>query len=95
MPAAELVVNRVHLDDLGERSVDEVGDLLAGELGAELAGRVARNLADFDVLARRDRATVASLSRLLGAGEPTLVPRLDREVQDLLGLAEIAEHLLA
>ena len=94
MPAAELIVNRFHDDELGDRSVRDVAELLAGELGDELAGRVARNLGDFDLLARRDRQTVASLARSVGTGEPTLVPHLDREVQDLLGLAEVAEHLL-
>jgi anion-transporting ArsA/GET3 family ATPase len=94
MPSPELVVNRVHGDDLGGRSVEEAGVLLESELGAELAGRVARNLADFDVLARRDRATVAELADRIGEGPPTLVPHLDREVQDLGGLAEVAKHLV-
>jgi anion-transporting ArsA/GET3 family ATPase len=94
MPSPELVVNRFHEDGLGERSPDEVTAMLAGELGPELAGRVARNLADFDVLARRDRQTVEALAAEIGAGAPTLVPHLDGEVQDLLGLSEVAEHLL-
>jgi anion-transporting ArsA/GET3 family ATPase len=94
MPPAELIVNRFHYDDLGERSVADVADLLSAELGDELAGRVARNLADFDVLARRDRETVADLTASMHAAAPTLVPHLDREVQDLLALAEVAEHLL-
>jgi anion-transporting ArsA/GET3 family ATPase len=94
MPAPDLIVNRIHEDGLGERSPDEVAVMLAGDLGPELAGRVARNLADFDVLSRRDSRTVETLAAEIGAGEPTLVPHLDGEVQDLLGLSEIAGHLL-
>jgi len=95
MPTAELIVNRVHTDDLGERSMEQVGELLAPDLGSQLAARVAGNLADFDVLARRDRETIAELAGTVGGGrEPILVPHLDGEVQDLLGLARIAEHVL-
>jgi anion-transporting ArsA/GET3 family ATPase len=94
MPAGELIVNRVHSDGLGAHSTQELGELLAPELGADLAARVASNLADFDVLARRDRDTIARLSGAFGGAEPILVPHLDGEVQDLLGLARIAEHVL-
>ncbi len=55
---------------------------------------MAGNLADFDVLARRDRETIARLSERAGrARSRSLVPHLDEDVQDLLGLARIAEHL--
>ncbi len=94
MRASALVVNRVHGDRLGARSPADVERLLAAELGSELAGRVARNLADFDVLARRDEETVATLAATTGIAAPTLVPDLDGEVQDLLGLARVGEHLL-
>jgi anion-transporting ArsA/GET3 family ATPase len=94
MSQPELVVNRFHGEGLDGRSTEEVAALLSGELGEELAGRVARNLADFDVLARRDRETVAELLAAMGTAEPTLVPHLDREVQDLLGLAEVGRYLL-
>jgi anion-transporting ArsA/GET3 family ATPase len=93
MPRAELVVNRVHNDGLNGHSSEEVGDLLSRELGAALAARVASNLADFDVLVRRDRASIEQLSRSLGSGEPILIAQLDEDVQDLLGLARIAEDL--
>jgi anion-transporting ArsA/GET3 family ATPase len=94
MPMGELIVNRVHSDGLAGHTPAEVGAMLAAELGEELAGRVASNLADFDVLARRDRETIAGLSASIGGREPILVPHLDGEVQDLLGLARIAEHVL-
>jgi anion-transporting ArsA/GET3 family ATPase len=95
MDGSELIVNRVHQDDLGDSSAQEVAQLLTGELGEALAIRVANNLADFDALARRDSATVARLSRKLGGREAILVPYLDEDLQDLLGLAHIAEHLFA
>ena len=65
------------------------------ELGGSLARRLAANLADFDVLCRRDRETIAGLSRALGEREPVLVPHLDHEIQDLLGLSRIAEELFS
>ena len=40
-----------------------------------------------------DEQTIALLSDSLGEREPVLVPHLDEDVQDLLGLARIAEHL--
>jgi anion-transporting ArsA/GET3 family ATPase len=95
MPRAALIVNRVHLDGLGDHSAQEVGALLAGDLGGQLASRVAANLADFDVFVRRDQATVARLSAMLREPEPVLIPHMDEEIHDLLGLARIAERLLA
>jgi anion-transporting ArsA/GET3 family ATPase len=89
----ELIVNRVHLDGLGGSDPEHLAEMLADDLGADLARRVASNLADFDVLVRRDRETVVELTELLDGGEPTLVGHLDEEVQDLLGLARIAEQL--
>jgi anion-transporting ArsA/GET3 family ATPase len=89
----ELIVNRVHLDGLAGRSADDLAEQLSDDLGGDLARRVASNLADFDVLVRRDEATVRELAALLGGREPTIVGHLDEEVQDLLGLARIAEQL--
>ena len=87
-----LVVNRVHVDGLGARDEDAAAAELSAALGSDLARRVAANLADFDVLVRRDAAAVEELSGALGV-EPTLVGQLDEEVQDLLGLARIADQL--
>jgi anion-transporting ArsA/GET3 family ATPase len=95
MQRGELIVNRVHSDGLAGHSRDEVLELLAPELGDQLAARVARNLADFDLLARRDRETIARLAGTSKQPQPLLVPHLDEEVQDLLGLSHIAEHLFA
>jgi anion-transporting ArsA/GET3 family ATPase len=88
-----LIVNRVHFDGLGSESAARVQTLLAGEVGAELATRAASNLADFDVLVRRDAATVAQLSARLEERHPLLVPELDAEIGDLAGLARVGAHL--
>ncbi|HMD52714.1 MAG TPA: ArsA-related P-loop ATPase [Solirubrobacteraceae bacterium] len=93
MSVGALVVNRVNSEGLGGHAAAEVAELLAPDLGEELAARVAHNLADFDVLVQRDRATIAGLPAIPGSGRPVLVPHLDEEVQDLLGLARIADHL--
>ncbi|HYM54090.1 MAG TPA: ArsA-related P-loop ATPase [Solirubrobacteraceae bacterium] len=95
MPGGALIVNRVHGGGLGGRSVREVRGLLEPELGERLAARVAANLGDFDALVQRDRATIARLSGALSEREPVLVPHLDEDVQDLLGLSKVAEHLFA
>ncbi len=94
MPVGELIVNRVHTYGLHGLTADALVELLAPALGRPLAGRVAANLSDFDVLAARDQQTIARLRDAWGARhEPILVPHLDEDVQDLLGLAHIAEHL--
>jgi anion-transporting ArsA/GET3 family ATPase len=90
-----VIVNRVHLHGLGGHSAAEVEALLIGELGEALARRTAHNLADFDVLVRRDRDTIARLRRELDEPNPVIVPHLDEEIQDLAGLARIAGHLFA
>ncbi len=95
MARVALIVNRVHRDGLGGRSAAEVQTLLAGELGERLAARVADNLADFDVLVRRDHATVERLAQALDDPAPILVPHLDGDVQDLAGLDFVARHLFA
>ncbi len=94
MARGGLIVNRVHREGLHGHSVEQVEQLLAGELGDPLAGRVAANLADFDVLARRDAATIKRLSDELGEDSPVVIPYLDEDIQDLAGLARIATYLL-
>jgi anion-transporting ArsA/GET3 family ATPase len=94
-PAAELIVNRVHTNGLEGQDVQQLADELAARLGESLGARVANNLSDFDILARRDRETIAELTATLeGPADPIIVGQLDEEVQDLLGLARIAEQLL-
>lgn len=95
MAFSGLIVNRVHDRGLDGYTPEQVTRLLSAELGASLAARVAGNLADFDVLATRDRASVAELSRGLDEPDPLLVPHLDGDVQDLRGLSLIAERLFS
>ena len=90
-----VIVNRVHLHGLDGHSTDEVQALLSAELDESLARRAAHNLADFDVLVERDRDTIARLRRELAESDPVIVPHLDEDIQDLEGLARIAEHLFA
>ncbi len=89
------IVNRVHLHGLDGLAVEEVQALLTVELGDSLARRTANNLADFDVLARRDRDTIARLRKELDEPNPVIVPHLDEDIQNLAGLARIAEYLFA
>jgi len=94
MRRAGLIVNRMHLEGLHGHDIEELRALLAEQLGEELAARVAANLADFDVLARRDAESVGALERTFDDGDPLLVPHLNGDV-DLRGLAEVERHLFA
>ncbi|HEY7962292.1 MAG TPA: ArsA-related P-loop ATPase [Solirubrobacteraceae bacterium] len=94
MARAGAIVNRVHSDGLRGRPEREVRALLAADLGEALAARAAANLADFDVLVQRDRASVARLKQALGDRDPILVPHLDVEM-DLAGLVEVERRLFA
>jgi anion-transporting ArsA/GET3 family ATPase len=90
-----LIVNRVHFGGLDGYSPADARGLLEAELGGALGARVAGNLADFDVLVRRDRAQVAQLARALDQPEPLLVPHLDHDVTDLAALGQVAARLFA
>ncbi len=92
---AGLIVNRLHDVVLDGHEPEEVAQELSAALGPALAARVADNMADFDMLARRDSESVAEVSRALDERDPLTVPYLDGDVQDLGGIAAIAEHLFA
>jgi anion-transporting ArsA/GET3 family ATPase len=89
-----LVINRMHDTGLNGFSSERARKLLAERLEPELADRLADNMADLEMLAQRDRESVQLLGNAIGERDPVLVPELDGEVQDLVGLRRVAEHLL-
>ena len=88
-----VIVNRVHRGGLDGRAPNDVAALLVPALGRRLAARAAANLADFDVLSRRDRETIARLGDTVSEPDPLLVPYLDEDIADLAGLARVTGHL--
>jgi len=97
MNFAGAVVNRVRYR-LGTRSpkLKTLTDRIESQTGdADLADRAARNLVEYDVLARRDRDNIAGLRKKLG-GDPVIrIPYLDTDVHDVAGLCEINRFLFA
>jgi anion-transporting ArsA/GET3 family ATPase len=94
MSYGALVVNRVHEGGLDGGDVAELRALLEPQLGEPLSGRVLRSVSDFEVLASRDRESLERLSRLLDERSPVSVPELGEDIDDLAGLARVAERLL-
>jgi anion-transporting ArsA/GET3 family ATPase len=92
---AGLIVNRFHAQGLEGQTSEEVASLLTPQLDPTLAARVAANLADFDILVRRDHESVATISEEIDEPSPVLVPQLDGDVQDLRGLFVVAEQLFS
>jgi anion-transporting ArsA/GET3 family ATPase len=95
MRFAGLIVNRFHDHGLDGCSQEQAAELLAAHLDLGLANRMAANLADLDVLARRDRESVRALSEALGEPSPLAVRQLNGDVQDLAGLLLIAGQLFS
>ncbi|MDE3070502.1 MAG: ArsA family ATPase, partial [Acidobacteriota bacterium] len=93
-PYAALIVNRLHALE-APRNPEALRPLLNDCLGDGPAARVLANLADVSALARRDRESLAVLSAALREPHPVSVPELGGEIDDLAGLAALAEHLLA
>ncbi|HTR73500.1 MAG TPA: ArsA-related P-loop ATPase [Solirubrobacteraceae bacterium] len=94
MARGGVIVNRVESLSLNGMDEARLTESLLADLDERLASKVAANLADFDVLARRDAATVARLSEQLQEPDPVLVRDLDEDIHDLAGLAEVAALLL-
>jgi anion-transporting ArsA/GET3 family ATPase len=97
MPFGGLIVNRVDpgVGEAAPLDPEVVADELAAGLGVPLARKVARTVADAQVLAARDAASIALLRRELGDPEPILIPHLDGDVHDVDGLVAIHRHLFA
>jgi anion-transporting ArsA/GET3 family ATPase len=94
MQRGTFVFNRVQDLDLDGRSAEEVRALLTAHLDERLAARAAHNLADFDVLASRDRATIARVRGQLGADAVRCVPQFDEDVRDLRTLLRVGATLV-
>jgi anion-transporting ArsA/GET3 family ATPase len=89
-----LVVNRVHEGGMNGHDLAELRALLEPQLGQRLSARVLRSVADFEVLASRDRESLERLSKLLEERSPVSVPELGEDIDDLAGLARVAQRLL-
>ena len=97
MPFGGLVVNRVD-PGVGESEPLEPGAIVAElteALGEPLAQKVADTVADAQVLADRDVASIAKLRKELDEREPILVPLMDADVHDVAGLVAVQKHLFA
>jgi anion-transporting ArsA/GET3 family ATPase len=99
MPIAGVVANRVTLDLWPQGADLPDGAALAGALegrgepgAVDLAERLARTLREHQAFARADRAQVARLFAATG-GAQVSVPRLESDVHDLAGLAELGARL--
>jgi anion-transporting ArsA/GET3 family ATPase len=93
-----LVVNRMH-----QRYTDEDPEALRARArdvaargdgaGRRLAARYA-NLADFEELARRERAELAGLEHRVGDASVVHVPELGHDVHDFAALRAVGNHLM-
>ena len=94
MRRGAIVFNRVDRLGLRGHATADVRDALAPLAGARLAARAAANLADFDVLATRDRDTIAEVTAQLGAERVRCVPHFNEDVRELATLARVGADLL-
>lgn len=85
-----LIVNRVH-PHFVEESPEELRRRAATAPRA-LADRLV-NLADFEDVARRERAELAGLEARVGDAPVTYVPELGRDVHDFAALHAVGAHL--
>ncbi|MEA2151242.1 MAG: hypothetical protein QOD69_3072, partial [Solirubrobacteraceae bacterium] len=90
-----LIVNRAAVADPALGTAAAVRDALRGELGDALAGKVAATVADHELLAARDAASIEHLKAELDEPDPIVVPRLGGDVQDIDGLLALYRHLAA
>jgi anion-transporting ArsA/GET3 family ATPase len=92
MPFGGLIVNRVQLD-LVDGDPDAAVAELDGALPAELQAKVAQTLAELQVLAARDRASLERLMDELDESDPVVIPLLEGDVHDVDGLVLVHDHL--
>jgi anion-transporting ArsA/GET3 family ATPase len=92
-----LVVNRVHplfapTGTLPEALAERARTLAGADLGGDLAG-LYRNLADFELVASRERHHLAGLADAVAPAPLAWVPFLRSDVHDLAGMGEVAAHI--
>jgi anion-transporting ArsA/GET3 family ATPase len=110
LPFGGVVVNKVHHDylALAEDATGTQPDIALDQLSielersldgsrdnAELAAKVKENFERYRVLAKRDRANIARLTRELDSSSVIEVPYLDEDVYDIGGLAQINRYLFS
>ncbi len=95
MRLADVVINRVHHDEIAEFDVEALSDAMRGELGAALARRVAENLRDYHDRVEQCRMTERRVRHTLGSTRILEVPQLDQDVHDLEGLVSVGRFLFA
>jgi anion-transporting ArsA/GET3 family ATPase len=93
MPFGGLIVNRVQPARGLGGDPHAIETSLAEQLGEALARKVAATYAEAQVLARRERASLAHLRKTIGDTDPVIVPQLDGDVHDLDGLVAVHDHL--
>jgi anion-transporting ArsA/GET3 family ATPase len=86
-----LVVNRVH--PLFGPGLAEAARARAETLAGTDLGRLYANLADFQMIASRERDHLTGLAEAVAPAPVVWVPFLRRDVHDLEGMAEVADHL--
>lgn len=94
MRRGAVIFNRVHDYALSGVGSDDVRAALEAHVGSRLAARAAGNLADFEVLAVRDRETIAAVREELGGDGLRCVPHFNEDVRDLATLARVGAALL-
>jgi anion-transporting ArsA/GET3 family ATPase len=97
LPFGGVIVNKVHYEGApagaGREAIE--AELVEALGDRDLAERAARNLADYEALAARDRGNVEHLAAELRTRSVIQVPYLDEDVHDLAGLMEINRYLFA
>ena len=88
-----LIVNRVH-PSFGD-GLPEAARSRAETLQGTALGDLYANLADFRAVAGREREHLVGLGGAVVSAPVVWVPFLDRDVHDLAGMAEVADHLFS
>jgi anion-transporting ArsA/GET3 family ATPase len=88
-----LIVNRVHPPFAVAGTLPEALAERAGTLAGTDLGGLYRNLADFELVASRERHHLAGLADAVAPAPLAWVPFLRSDVHDLTGMAQVAAHI--